>query len=179
MTLYKNVDIRDLESIMKSGVLPMDECENNNWNEGKRSDNDTSVVYLFKPSGEANSFPQYGIALLEIECDAKRNEMSDTDVNRNRYTEYIVPEVRPDEIRKIIVPGIFRDRISVPDGISVTWCEMCADECVGVNEYKQVGSKRLSLFAKTTPLNSTDFNFFRGVDEKRHMIDLYNVSYTW
>lgn len=65
MVLYKNVDICDLESIVKNGILSMDECGNNNWGDGKRSDNDTSVVYLFKPIAEENVFPSYGIALLE------------------------------------------------------------------------------------------------------------------
>ena len=33
-------------------------------------------------------------------------------------------------------------------------------------------------FAKTAPLiDSTEFNFFRGVTEKRTMIDLYNIEY--
>ena len=43
----------------------MDECGNDNWADGKRANNDTSVVYLFKPLGEVNSFPKYGVALLE------------------------------------------------------------------------------------------------------------------
>ena len=46
MLLYKNVDICDLKSIIENGILSMDECGNNNWDEGKRAENDTSVVYL-------------------------------------------------------------------------------------------------------------------------------------
>lgn len=34
MILYKNVNICDLEPISKSGILSMDECGNNNWDEG-------------------------------------------------------------------------------------------------------------------------------------------------
>lgn len=62
MILYKNVDICDLEPITKNGILSIDECGNNNWDEGKRAENDTSVVYLFSPIGKQNSFPNYGAA---------------------------------------------------------------------------------------------------------------------
>ena len=44
MLLYKNVDICDLKSIMENGILSMDECGNDNWDEGKRAENDTSMV---------------------------------------------------------------------------------------------------------------------------------------
>ncbi len=52
MILYKNVDICDLEPIAKNGILSIDECGNNNWDEGKRAENDTSVVYLFNDSSK-------------------------------------------------------------------------------------------------------------------------------
>lgn len=84
MMLYKNVDICNLPSIMQKGVLSMDECGNNNWDTGKRVQNDTSVVYLFSPIGEKNSFPNYGDALLEVECSAAENAMAvmdSTEVN--------------------------------------------------------------------------------------------------
>lgn len=72
MILYKNVDICDLESITKNGILSMDECGNNNWDEGKRAANDTSVVYLFSPIGKQNTFPNYGAALLEVQCKQRK-----------------------------------------------------------------------------------------------------------
>ena len=46
MILYKNVDICDLSSIMQKGVLSMDECGNDNWDTGKRVQNDTSSIVL-------------------------------------------------------------------------------------------------------------------------------------
>lgn len=49
MILYKNVDICDLVSIMEKGILSLDACGNNNWDDGKRGENSTSVVYLFQP----------------------------------------------------------------------------------------------------------------------------------
>ena len=36
MILYKNVDICDLKSIMEKGILSLDACGNNNWDDGKR-----------------------------------------------------------------------------------------------------------------------------------------------
>lgn len=34
-TLYKNVDICDLKSIMEKGILSMDELQNDNWEESR------------------------------------------------------------------------------------------------------------------------------------------------
>lgn len=183
MILYKNVDISDLESIMKNGILSMDKCDNNNWDEGKCSDNDTSLVYLFKPLKEINTFPSYGIALLEVDCDATKNKMAENDIHKDDYVEYVTKEVKTDQIRKVIIPKIFKDRITLPENIEVTWCNIYADECIGYNHekdctiYEKISDNRLKIFADTAPLNTTYFNYFRGVDEKRYMIDLYNVKY--
>lgn len=65
----------------------------------------------------------------------------------------------------------------------MTWCNIYSDECIGYDYekdwtiYEKISDDRLKLFADTTPLNTTEFNYFRGVDEKKHMIDLYNVKY--
>ena len=85
MILYKNVDICDLEPIAKNGILSRDECGNDNWDEGKRAENDTSVVYLFNPIGQRNSFPNYGTVLLEVDCDAKEHPMQKNDSHKNDY----------------------------------------------------------------------------------------------
>lgn len=44
MILYKNVDICDLKSIITKGILSMNECQNNNWDENKRATNDTDLT---------------------------------------------------------------------------------------------------------------------------------------
>lgn len=44
---YKNVDIRDLQSILSKGILSFDASGNDNWESGKRVSNATDVVYLF------------------------------------------------------------------------------------------------------------------------------------
>ena len=105
MILYKNVDICDLKSIMEKGILSLDACGNNNWDDGKRGENSTSVVYLFQPLTKENSFPEYGAALLEIDCSADRSEMPDFDVHKGKYEEYITEQVLPSQIRRIFIPS--------------------------------------------------------------------------
>lgn len=177
MVLYKNVDVCDLKSIMQRGILSMDECGNKNWDEGKRAGNDTSVVYLFEPAGKINSFCNYGVALLEVECEASENSMSEADIHRNDYKEFITKKVRPSEIRRVIIPEIFKHHLDVPDGIDVTWCGFYAEH-YGKDGLEKCDSETLEKFAETSQLaDSQEFNFFRGMREDRTMIDLYNVRY--
>lgn len=179
MILYKNVDICDLEPIVKNGILSIDECGNNNWDEGKRANNDTFVVYLFSPIGKQNSFPNYGAALLEVDCDAKENQMKNNDSHKNDYREYIISKVLPTQIKRIIIPKIFRNHIEIPEGLNITWCEIEADY-YGDSGLEKCTESIWKQFAKTAPLmNSTEFNFFRGVTEKRTMIDLHNIEYVF
>lgn len=177
MVLYKNVDIFDLKSIMEKGILSMDACGNDNWLDGKRSKSDTSVVYLFAPRKEQNSFPEYGTALLEVDCSATENEMTEQDVHKEDYIEYITKQVLPSEIKRVIIPNIFKSYVEIPENIDIYWCSMEAEH-YGNNGLEKCDRKLLKKFAKTAPLMSTeDFNFFRGVNEDRTMIDLYNIKY--
>lgn len=181
MILYKNVDICDLKSILENGILSIDECNNNNWDEGKRANNDTSVVYLFSPIGKQNSFPNYGAALLEVDCDCnavKGNELLKNDRHRNDYKEYVTKKVLPSEIRRIIIPEVFKKYVKIPENTDVTWCGLRTTYYNDKLEKCNCNNEILEQFAKTAPLmDSTDFNFFRGVTEKRTMIDLYNIEY--
>lgn len=179
MILYKNVDICDLKSIMERGIVSMDECCNDNWDPGHRSNNDTTVVYLFSPVKCANTFPNYGVALLEIDCDATINQMYDSDIHKSDYIEYTIDRVSPDKIKRIIIPEIFKSYINVPECINVTWCGIKAD-VYGHDGLEACSSDMLNQFASTAPLEDTEeFNFFRGVTSDRFMIDLYNVQYVF
>lgn len=228
MTLFKNVDIKDIDSILQKGILSLNKCGNDNWSDcgyGKRADNSRDVVYLFSPISKYNAFPNYGIALIEVEVDnVTENSISDYDSNKGKYKEFIVEEVAPDQIRAIYIPKIFRSRIEKTlsaDALAlIKWCEISAtyydeEDCIefdktrqqyaemyekmynkeiplfaenlpkiGGLEYpneisrRECSDKLLRMFAASTSLNSTDFNFFRGVDNSHEIFDIYDISYT-
>ena len=184
MKLYKNVDVCDLDSILKSGILSMDACGNNNWADDKRSDNATDVVYLFSPKTCVNSFTQYGIALVEVEVfDAKKNQMFENDVNISMYDEYIISSVSTSEIKAVYIPKIFKDKINLPESVSdkITWCDMVCNYYYlkGLFAEKSVATNDvLNTFANTARVDcSNAFNFFRGVSEKNTIIDLADIQY--
>lgn len=179
MILYKNFDICDLKSIMEKGILSLDACGNNNWDDGKRGENSTSVVYLFQPLTKENSFPEYGAALLEIDCSADRSEMPDFDVHKGKYEEYITEQVLPSQIRRIFIPKIFKPYIEAPTNLDICWCQMEADY-YGDGGLEKCSSEILEQFARTAPfMSAKEFNFFRGMNKDRTMIDLYNIIYSF
>lgn len=190
MILYHNADYKDLPSILKDGILPMSETGNNRWNNKKRADNSQNVVYLFNPIGKQNSFFQYGICLIEVDTDAMEKTLDENDYNHGKYTEYVAESVPINQIKAVYIPNIFMERISseLDSEIlaKITWCDLYAEEvdeyietgfCKGYLTYKKVSDERLSIFAKTAELKVDGFNYFRGVDETNHMIDLYNIIY--
>lgn len=145
MKLYKNVDIKDLGSILKNGILSMDVCGNNNWKDGLRSNNATDVVYLFKALPyKRNYFPQYGKALIECDVDnAKPNEFSPNDVNKGLYEEYITDEVKPQDIKAVYIPKAYSDEVTVSsdlikyvDFISAINSVPNCDDSLDLNQYE-------------------------------------------
>lgn len=115
MRLYKNVDIKDLGSILEKGILSMDACGNNNWEPGHRANNATNVVYLFKPLPfKRNYFSQYGQALIECEVyDAKENEFLPEDWNKGKYLEYVIDEVKPQNIKAVYIPNEYKGQVTI------------------------------------------------------------------
>lgn len=187
MILYKNVDIKDLDSILQSGILSLNECKNNNWRNGKRSNNSCDVVYLFDPLTEQNSFCNYGVALLEVEIPGdkvKENEFGKCDVNKGKYAEYIADKVDSIYIKRIFIPELFKDRINCNKVSNQTlskvlWCGFAATY-YGDNGKEHCPDNVLSQFAKTAQImDSTTFNFFRGKMENREVIDLYDIRYVF
>lgn len=181
MTLYKNVDICDLESILTKGVLSLDESSNNNWDDGRRANNPTDRVYLFQPvDGKENVFPRYGVALLEVEVKgAERSELIETDAHNYDYIEYTISKVEPDQIKRVIIPEIFKYRLDLPKSVekSVFWCGF-STSVYGVNGLEPADEHVISCFSNTAPIeDSTFYNFFRGEDETRCIIDLYDIKY--
>lgn len=130
MKLFKNVGLQELKDILKNGILPISVTGNDNWEEGKRSNNSREVVYLFSPKNEYNTFMQYGLVLLEVETEnAVKNEFMENDINKDFYDEYAKEKIKPKEIKKIYIPKIFKKQINKTDflrGIEnqVTWVEL-------------------------------------------------------
>lgn len=167
MKLFKNVDIEDIKAIIESGILPISKT-GNDWNTSNRVQNSKDVVYLFQAATELNTFTQYGVVLLEVEVEATENNLEDNDHNKGLYTEFITTEVKPEQIKSIYIPEIFKSRISeYVDGINVTYVKMTADK----------DEATIERFAKTANLSTNNFNFFRGLTAENWMIDLYEVKY--
>ena len=184
MILYKNVDIKDLESILTEGILSLNVSDNNNWDEGKRADNSCDVVYLFRPLTEENSFCNYGVALLEIDIpddEIKENQLLENDRYNGKYVEYITDKVEVDCIKSIYIPKLFKNRVVLPIEIMsrITWCDIKANH-YGDDGRENCPDEVLKQFAKTAEImDASEFNFFRGVTEKRTMIDLYDIQYVF
>ena len=186
MILYKNVDICDLESILNKGILSLRESGNDNWNSSNRADNSIDKVYLFSPIGSENSFPNYGVALIEVDVnDAEEQFMSEHDAYFGRYKEYVCDKVLPEQIKAIYIPEIFKEKISISSSIFpyIMYVDIEAtyydeDDPLIDSKPKKCPEDVLKQFAETAPFMKADsFNFFRGITEKRHMIDLYDIVY--
>ena len=184
MILYKNVDIKDLESILTKGILSLNVSGNNNWDDGKRADNSCDVVYLFRSLTEENSFCNYGVALLEIDIPddkIKENQLLENDRYNGKYIEYITDEVSVQYIKTIYIPELFKNRIDLPENIlsKITWCGMKANY-YGDSGRENCPDEVLKQFAKTAEImDASGFNFFRGVTDRRTMIDLYDIQYVF
>ena len=184
MILYKNVDIKDLESILTKGILSLNVSENNNWDDGKRADNSCDVVYLFNPLTEQNSFCNYGAVLLQIDIpdnEVKENQLLNNNRYNGKYIEYIADEVPAQCIKAIYIPKIFKGRIDLSEDIitKITWCGMKANY-YGDGNKENCPDGILEQFAKTAEImDASEFNFFRGITEKREMIDLYDIQYVF
>ena len=179
MKLYKNVDICDLESILNRGILSLDESGNDNWENGNRANNRTDKVYLFQPVSSENSFPKYGAALVEVEA-ADAEQITTADAYQGRYKEFITDRITPEFIRAVYIPEIFRAKLSIESdkikyiGMSAAWY----DEDNDAHDKTPIPPEALQRFAETAPFEcASDYNYFRGLTPKNHMIDLYDIHY--
>ncbi len=203
MKLYKNVDICDLASILEKGLLPLDECENDNWENDKRAKNPTDRVYLFKPiAGKCNSYPwSYGVALLEVEVDDyQQSQMCENDRHREDYIEYTTERVAPERIKAIYVPEIFKTKLrgidDYPEDLMpnysyhwkdpaldesimrrITWCGISA-EYYGEHGREPADDRVLERFARTAYIScTTGEHYFRGTGWNFESLDLCDVNY--
>ena len=130
MKLFKNIGLQELKNIIKEGILPISVTGNDNWEEGKRSNNSREVVYLFSPKNEYNTFMQYGLVLLEVETEnAVKTEFMPNDINKDYYDEFIKDRIKPNEIKNIYIPKILKKQIKKTDYLNgiydrITWVEL-------------------------------------------------------
>ena len=110
--------------------------------------------------------------------------MVSNDVNIGKYEEFIVDKIEPYQIRKILIPKMFKGKINISQNVidRITWCDIVAEEYDryenGISYFKKITPERMNLFANTAKIDcSDDFNYFRGVNNDNTMIDLYNVVY--
>lgn len=198
MILFHNTDISNLNSILEQGLLPANKCEVNNWDKKCRAKNSRDVVYLSEPIGRQNSFTNYGIALLVVRVtpgEISPNKLAENDFGQGKYYEYTVTSVSPNNILRIYIPKLFRNRISgLSDKVleKVIWCDMTAqifDHCEETDEfviqgvpktrsvYRNATETELKQFGETAELSSCGFNYFRGITAENTMIDLRDIVY--
>lgn len=177
MKLYKNVDILDLENIMREGILPISKTGNNNWGDGNRSNNPKDMVYLFKALNQGDSFTHYGLGLLEIDIDdAVLSEIDDFDINKGQYIEYIASEVPVNNIKGIYIPKIFEEPIMAKyevdfSEINVKFVDVeFSVYSSELDEYVLADDEDKSIFIDTANLSTSDFNYLRGIKNNR-MLD--------
>lgn len=186
MKLFKNVGVEDLKAILTEGILPIAKTGNDNWEEGNRVNNSTEVVYLHTPTGEQNTFAQYGLALVEVEIDdAKENPMAEIDSNQGKYIEFVADEVKPENITAVYIPEILKDRVQddVKDVADrITWVKMTAkvdEDPASYANFNLIAADAVTLdtFAKTTSIHTDEMGYFRGTLENRTVFELYDVHY--
>lgn len=179
MKLYHNCDVADLEKILKEGLQPLSVTKNDRWDSSSRGNNSTDVVYLFNPISELNSFPTYGIVLLEVEVEATRNEMASNDKYYEIYEEFAVPEVRPEKIKRIMIPAIFAEKtkkyLSQETLKKVEFVAMTANVCEDTKI--EATEELLERFVKTCGISLEEERYFTGIKKDRQIINLCNVVY--
>lgn len=197
MRLYKNVDIEDLQAILNEGILPISATGNNNWDDGKRVDNSEDLVYLFsKVDGGKNSFPQYGMVLLEVEVNgAEEKDLDERDVNKGNYVEHVAIEVKPKEILAAYFPAIYKEEIERRYHLNdsrIQYVEIAAkvfshSKLVPTEEnpfntevyYKEATPEEILLLINEDfiPLNTFEMGFFRGLTSDNVVIDFHEIQY--
>lgn len=180
MKLYKNVDIRDLNSILENGILPISVTGNDNWEEGFRSNNSREVVYLFDALNHGDSFVDYGLALIEVEVEATKNEMGKRDANRNSYVEYICDEVKPSQILNVYIPNFvdYNDpRVTKVDYSCITYIEIESEMPYPEFEKVKVVGELRKIFEATAPTSTYDAHYLSGENPDRTVISTGSWKY--
>lgn len=187
MKLFKNVDIIDLSSILEQGILPASEV-GDNWTSGKRAKNSLDLVYLHD-APEGRSFTQYGAALVEVEVEARVNEMEANDVNRGLYTEYVCERVAPEAIKAVYVPEQLLSKVKTADA-RIKPCKVTASVIVGSEPDPELGEwfrKPVygtadaatidAFYATGKHADTNEHGYGRGVEPDGTVFDLEDIHY--
>lgn len=177
MKLFKNVDILDLENIMRDGILPISKTGNDNWSDGNRSNNSKDMVYLFDALNQDDSFTHYGLVLIEVDINnAILNEINDFDINKGEYIEYIAFEVPVNNIKGIYIPKMFEEPLRAKYEVDFSEIDVkFVDVEFSVysselGEYILADEDAKRVFVETANLSTTDFNYLRGIQNNK-MLD--------
>lgn len=186
VTAFKSVNILDLPSILEKGILPLDECKNENWENGKRASNATNVVYLAMPTSEINAYTQYGAALIECKASGlSYSEMNEQDINLGQYVEVTADRILPSQITAVYLPAAFKERATefLPADVlkKIKWCSLefkVFDE--NEHRYRFATADEIEKFSKTCELDTQKYCFFRSFfkeNEKDREISPVQVRY--
>ncbi|EPW72049.1 hypothetical protein VWV84_08055 [Streptococcus agalactiae] len=141
MKLYKNVPIKDLESILKDGILPASKTGNKR-KDINRADNSTDIVYLAKPITKFNSSYHYGDALIEVEVEnPTQTEFLENDRNYLYYQEFVTDEVPVNQIKNIYIPKKFSDRVKSfenPSNVNILFVDILSTYANFLAVYSEV-----------------------------------------
>lgn len=179
MKLFKNVDIEDLDKILKEGILPISKTGNNNWGSNNRAKNSEDVVYLFNPVKKNTAMVTYGLALIEVETtNATQVEFSEFDSWGEHYSEYITDEIPVSEIKAVYLPNIF-NYSERPVDLSNPLIKLVDVEFFAwSNEFKNMSpasTERKSALAKTNRISTYDFNYLRIKENDNSISDVSDV----
>ncbi|MGG6839140.1 UNVERIFIED_CONTAM: hypothetical protein KB581_08865 [Streptococcus canis] len=132
MKLYKNVPLRDLEKILKDGILPAS-VTGNKRKDINRTDNSTDVVYLAKPITKFNSSYHYGDILIEVEVEKPiQTDFLEDDRNYLYYQEYVTDKVTVNQIKNIYVPKELAQEVKPlqnPASITIVFVDVLKTYC--------------------------------------------------
>lgn len=94
------------------------------------------------------------------------------DCHKKDYTEYTTGEVKPEEIKSIYVPAIFKDRVAKyvsPETLKkIKFVEMKSN----------LSENELKIFSETCGISTEEWNpFLRGTREDKTVIDIHDIEY--
>ena len=179
MTLYKNVDLEDLKSIMKKGILPISKT-GNNWGAGKRAPNSTDVSLPLCRHWRSTILSRNTVWLFS----KSKSKLPKTNSSKATSTKASTantpqPKFKPEQIKNIYIPSMYENREDLEQfisGLNVTFVEIEGTVTVGT-ETNEITEETKTMFAQRTSINTADYNFLFCWDDNKKMNSIENVNY--